>query len=263
MLDRSIYMKPKQILIGGMGKSGTTVLYYKLAKSMPAVTEKLFEPVIFSYVTKQVSGWILLKTLMYQRYNIDASYLNQYSHKIILVRDPRDMLVSGLLYSLAYHYAQIGLDVPQLTEVIKLIKQKEKEPQSISFMKLLSFTTITPEVIKTEIDVFMDVLDKFSGYFIYEYESMIDKKFSELEEYLGLKVVDADVGPDHVRVARTKGYGSWKHWFTPEDIVALTPAVKGYVDKFKYDDWELSSEPTINPNHASQYVIRNLPPGTL
>ena len=71
-------------------------------------------------------------------------------------------------------------------------------------------------------------------------------------------------------MVRTKGYGSWRSWFTPEDVAVLRPMLQPYLDRYYPGaDWNLDPSPKLDPAHGSVYVKRliseqrarrNLPP---
>ena len=58
------------------------------------------------------------------------------------------------------------------------------------------------------------------------------------------------------KVIRKKASGDWRHWFTEEDISLFMPAYREYMGLigYDYDDWNLSSNPTIEPQYSSIYM---------
>jgi hypothetical protein len=59
------------------------------------------------------------------------------------------------------------------------------------------------------------------------------------------------------RVERTRRYGAWRDWFTPEDVEALRPSLQPYLDRYyRGGDWSLNEAPRIEPDHSSRYVER-------
>jgi hypothetical protein len=96
-------------------------------------------------------------------------------------------------------------------------------------------------------------------YFVYRYEDLVAGNYRAVERYLGLQLTPgaAQVEAEHRRVARTCGKGNWRDWYTCEDVAFFRPRMARYLARYGYgDDWELNSRPTIEPQHASQYVLK-------
>jgi hypothetical protein len=53
--------------------------------------------------------------------------------------------------------------------------------------------------------------------FLFRYEDYVDSNFSRINDYLGLNLERVENVPQK-RVVRSKSYGSWKDWFTQEDV---------------------------------------------
>jgi hypothetical protein len=65
----------------------------------------------------------------------------------------------------------------------------------------------------------------------------------------------AQVPKNLERVERTKKYGEWRNWFTPEDVARFQPVLTPYLKRYGYDfdDWRLSDAPIIRSEHCSRY----------
>ncbi len=58
-------------------------------------------------------------------------------------------------------------------------------------------------------------------------------------------------------MARSKGAGEWKNWFTEEDVELFRPIYQPYLDVFPhYDQWTLNPEPVIHPETSLEYIER-------
>ena len=69
----------------------------------------------------------------------------------------------------------------------------------------------------------------------------------------------AVVVPDeHRRVARTRGYGNWRRWFTEEDVEFFRPVISEFLDIMGYDpsDWELTPVDRLPAEEGSGYMER-------
>ena len=96
-------------------------------------------------------------------------------------------------------------------------------------------------------------------WYFFTYEDMVQKNFEALNNYLGFKLeADAEVpkSTGKAKVIRKKASGDWRHWFTEEDISLFMPAYREYMGLigYDYDDWNLSSNPTIEPQYSSIYM---------
>jgi hypothetical protein len=96
-------------------------------------------------------------------------------------------------------------------------------------------------------------------WFLFKYEDMVAKNFSDLNAYLGFSV-DQDgevpVSTGKAKVVRKKAVGDWRHWFTEEDVSLFKSAYLPYMEIVGYDckDWSISSNPLIEPEYASGYM---------
>lgn len=259
-----------RIIIFGLVKTGTTALFYKIRKSLPYDTVEFFEPKTYinSPADKNIS--MLAKVLVNQRNYKDYLNCNQFDKKVMLIRDPRDRIISVLIYSVIH--SDFYNDEGKMNIFIDRLRQKENDPLSVSVRDLLILkrqlrSVEIPENIGEKIgDMFkkmslsqIEFQEKTRNVFLFKYEDMIDKKLSGLEKYLGITLtVESDVPRNLDRVVSTKGYGNWRNWFTREDVEFFKPIVKDHMEKYGYDfdDWKLNENPKILPEHCSEYIER-------
>src|SRR5690606_15023024 len=86
----------RKIVIAGQGKSGTAALFHKIRAAVPDSTRLLFEP--RAYEPEPDDGHVLAKVLIDPPGYVDFSTFEPFDKKILIVRDPRDNLISRLLY---------------------------------------------------------------------------------------------------------------------------------------------------------------------
>ena len=254
-----------KIVVAGTAKSGTTILFFIIKYSNPfsGDCEYLFEPEISSlsrknYDPKQA---VLAKILIYK--NINYNIFNGFDKKIVLTRDPRDFIVSLLLYHGAYHEIW-NKEVSEIQAGINLLKRKTYIPSSVSMVELwkalCGFSpTETKNYLKERFEPFLQFYRENPGYFLFKYEELIDGKLDQLETHLGFKLKkEIKVDKEYTRVERTKGTGDWRAWFTPQDISFFKPLCLDYMETFGYDvaDWQLSQKQEILPEHSFDYVKR-------
>jgi hypothetical protein len=247
-----------RIAIHGLGKSGTTALHNQLKHTLPKY-KFYFEVNLF--LNKNQKD-VISKILTYQHFNY--AYASQFDKRILMVRDPRDRVVSATLYA-AWNFIPFW-NPKNGDKFLELVKQKEKDPNSVSMADLrecISGTKFVAPLLDHE-DTLIKTLKRWRelDYFTIKYEDYVDGKTEALEEYLGFKLSEnRDIPDEHKRVARSKTYGEWKNWFTYSDITSFKPQMNKFMEKFGYNndwlsDWEeeLNDKPVINPEYSSKYV---------
>ncbi|MDD5610421.1 MAG: hypothetical protein PHH69_02620 [Candidatus Omnitrophica bacterium] len=258
--------QPKTI-IAGQGRSGTTFLFFVIKKSSPYSNQMrcLFEPKKYvpdsGYHSKQA---VLAKVIISEK----PDYYNSFKHfdkKIMLARDPRDIIISRLLYEIAY--VKIWDKHPdEIRRWLNILQEKENKSGAQSVLELWRLCRgAGPTKLKLQFDARFGVVTEFfrknPEYFLLKYEDLINGRISGLENYLGYKLLkDVEVDGEYSRVIRTRGEGAWRNWFTEEDIAFFKPLFSGFMEVFGYDiaDWDLHKEQKILPEHCSGYVLRVL-----
>ena len=127
-----------RIVIFGLAKSGTTALFYILKSALPPSTLCLFEPRSFNARTldrnqfvrflKESDHDVLAKVLPFRPHDPgDAESFSDFEKQILIVRDPRDRLISRLLYGI-YH-SNFYHDNREVTAFLEIL-YKESESSS-------------------------------------------------------------------------------------------------------------------------------------
>ncbi len=250
-----------KIVIAGVAKSGTTALYYALKQSLPRNYAHKFEPT--SYMPKRSEDGVLAKIIIPSVKRIED--FDCFDKRIYLIRDPRDVVVSGVLYRI--YNAREPLDPDELAHYLRGVEQKQRNPASISLMELQSrlspliriHTRADPDRARTAIEFGT----QHPEYFVYKYEDLIAERYDALEQYLGFTIsFSGDVDAKHQRVARAKEAGGWRDWFTPADVEYYRPLFQEFLIKYDYElDWTLNPNPRIAAEHSTVYVQRMLEEG--
>jgi len=252
-----------RILIAGQAKTGTTALLSKIKNSLddPRV---LFEPKRYEPDSSRTWSFEIAKILLSHYHGVDYNSFEPFEKKIIIVRDPRDRLISLILYSV--RHSKFYNNKVKLNKFVSLLKEKEANPKSVPVSQVIALhDELNQKPSGTLLQTFMEeekfTLDFHSRhleYFVVRYEDFVDGKTEALANYVGFSLSgDAIVDPHVTRVVRTKGYGSWKHWFTASDCEEFKTIMENYLDRYSYSlDWELAEKPVINAAHSSEYVIR-------
>jgi hypothetical protein len=267
-----------RIVIYGLSKTGTTALFYKLKNSLPPETICLFEPELQSLArrirstvatSRPVAGRrdVLAKVLPFRAKRRRIHGCASFDKQILIVRDPRDRLVSSLLYQV-YNSSFVGSD-EAVARLVRLLRSKEASPRAVPLLSIVeTFEALAgkPFVLRAWTQAYaergirqpLDFHRSRAAVFAFRYEDMVAGRFAELEQHLGRALPGStSVDSSVQRVVRTKQSGGWRNWFTPEDIAVLRPVMQPYLDFYYPEaDWDQPGPPHIPPEHGSGYVTR-------
>lgn len=253
-----------RILVIGLGKSGTTALLYAIRAAMPAPadTRLIFEPHGPVAIREDHA---LAKVLLNPRDELGEAFYNSFDHTILIIRDPRDLVVSKALYRI-YNVPAVAKDQGKLSRYLDLLRAKERDPRSVSlcsmnrlFRELLGRSSSQDEALVALLNYAMQFHASHPDCLVYPYERMVAGDFSSVADYLALPVQaqDATVPQSLSRVVRSRRAGNWRDWFCPEDVEHYRPLLLPYMTRYGYaDEWDLSPNPAILPQEASEYVQR-------
>ena len=251
-----------KILVIGIPKTGTTFLFYLLKNSLSLEYEEFFEPI-------HHEDWARMKknsknTLVKELFVIDKEiqyYQNLYSEfnkKIILIRDPRDRLISSFFFILINEEFYFDKNIQKTKlKISQIIEDKIRNP-SIPFLTILGKLGFTEKQILHTRNIYIQY-SKFINAFEtckIKYESLIDENFKSLRNYVGIDITrEKVVAREHPHVSRTNSHGDWRSWFTPEDIFFFKELYSDLLVKFGYeDDWEISKKPIICRKNTIDYL---------
>jgi hypothetical protein len=251
-----------RIVIVGLGKSGTTALLYAIRSAMPAGTEIIFEPHAPVAVSSRDA---VAKVLLHPSFTIPHAFYRQFDRIVLLVRDPRDLLISKALYRL-FGARTLHADPAKLEQYLALLRAKEADPRSISltrinalFQSLVGPTLHSDEGLARLLGDAVSFHLAFPGCTVFKYESMVAGQFDSLARQLSLdaQAMTPDVPQALHRVFRSGRSGNWRDWFCPEDVEHYRPLLSAYMSRYGYADaWELNPEPRIPPEECTGYVAR-------
>jgi hypothetical protein len=262
-----------KILILGTGKTGTTVMVYKVSGGLPNCLAFSggrpgkyvgdYENAVYKHTYDERKG----KGFDLYREHLQNEH---YDRKIWMARDPRDAAVSRMLYR--WHRGYKGRK-QQFEKHLELVLKKEKDPLSVPFSEICSYTGYdgSPRGVEAVIEEERHRYQKMSEFvkglgsdwILFKFEDMVAQKFDALNNYLEFEVqADANVpsASGKAKVIRKKGTGDWRQWFTEEDVELFKPAYLPYMELIGYDcnDWEPNPKPVIEPEFSSVYM-KNLP----
>ena len=264
-----------KILILAPSKTGTTLLHSMIKNSLHGKGYKsFFEPCNHPkfYGGIQKSKKVIVKDLF--RFDLehehDPNHWTNYDKKILLVRDPRDHLISSWMYFLATnvgYYGNTGNISQTQAKIIDIVKRKQTDPSAYSYSKFMqdcreAFGIKNPDG-GPKTNVWKEFLEYINthpalGFCIIKYEDMIKDNFENLEKYLGFSINRNQNIVKIDRVIRSKKYNNWKNWFTTEDIIIMKNQYGNLLEEFGYDngDWELNTPQILDPKNCQDYLHR-------
>jgi hypothetical protein len=241
------------ILVTGFPKTGTTAVYHSIREALPVNAFCLFEPEHRNLkLPDKIETPVLVKSFI-----SSSEAYDYFEKKILIIRDPRDQIISQMLYRpyniITQNLVEPGEKIkPVLREMLELLHQKELEPGSVSVKDIRKLLNL--EMSGHYGKIMIEYYKKRPLLFVYKYEDYIDGNLKHLNKYLGLEVKKVVDVPEK-RVVRSKTYGNWKDWFTKADVDYYHEIFHDYMETFGYDDdWELNPSPYIDPQLSSGYV---------
>jgi hypothetical protein len=252
-------------LIVGIARSGTSALYFKLKQALPNTTWCLFEPPRFDPSDPGASADVLAKIVIGPPDDFDYTSFRAFDKKVMIVRDPRDNVVSRLLYGPCATEV-FRKDKAKVAVFIRALLCKEADPRSVSVLDLIELfyhligrkLAVRPSALH---DLALDFHRTNNDFFVCKYEDFIAGRYAAVENYLGIELPggDADVTAQYEHVVRTKAANDWKNWFTADDVAEFQPRLSSFMSAYGYpDDWLLAEEPSLCPQHGSEFVRRSV-----
>lgn len=248
-----------RVLIVGEGKSGTTALLRSISESLDS-PEEVFEPQLMTEVDLSPDPLVVKKLLLNWKAP-ENDLLDAFDRRVFIVRDPRDRLISHLLYD-AYNKAHL-LTPKQRDKWMSLLAKKVEKPNSVSVLHLINtwWRLSRADLISH----YVRALDRSTGFqrrlgdefHTLHYEDYVDGKFADVNDYLGLSLSAGVVKGSETRVARSSTHGEWRRWFKPVDVKMFRTMSHDWLRIHGYDptDWELikPAQP-LDPATTTEYV---------
>lgn len=251
----------KRVLIVGLAKSGTSILAYRIANGLPGAKLN-FEPGgatgLIDYNMHQelcMHEKVVTKSLFSYNSQVKWNVLSKiYDKKIFIVRDPRDNIISNFFYIWNHGH---NPDPEKFENAYAQILAKE-EDSSIPFTKSLRTAMRPKRFIKKTYGPVLEFKKQHSeGWHILKYEDLIDGNVDALNEYLGFDIKqDAEVNRSFKRVVRSKAYGSWRNYFSQQDVRNFKEFMRPYLRALGYKpgDWKLNDPQVLDPKQGSEYM---------
>jgi hypothetical protein len=252
-------------LVAGAGKSGTSALFQLIADALPRPI-KIFEPRNLGEAVshERTAEHLVAKVLIHPSKFLHPSSqtgVEQFEKRVLVLRDPRDVIVSKLLYR--PYGCEFMRDDARFRMYRDALARKEADPRSISVKELtaiqLSLDGHRADMqINFPAQIIRFVRESPNQFHIFRYEDLIDKKLDALSAYLELPIsshVTLDTALS--RLSRSARYGDWRHWFTEEDVQTFRASCDTFLRLFGYPiGWDLAPTPHIDPEHGTLYTDR-------
>jgi hypothetical protein len=263
--------QPWKIEVIGNAKTGTTGIFNSIRAPLLEKhpdTLLMFEPrssALYRLTRHPVPFAVLVKAMI-NKNGVKIAY-DAFTHHVLITRDPRDTLVSQLLY-LPLGPQGVRAGPKKLERLLDALRAKEADPAGRPFKDLyetaveLTDTGSSWDKLLDRFRVAEQLAAKYDC-FVLRYEDFTDNRLDALSAYLGLDVQPLKpkrVEELNAHVIRSATYGDWQHWFTPNDVEFFRPLLTPYMDAFGYDDdWTLAPSPLIPRETASGYVESRRP----
>lgn len=258
-------MKRDRIVVFGLYKTGTTALFQNIRNSLSRGPRLLHEATRFVPEPSDRETGVLAKVIIGDE-NVDYGSFMQFEKKVLIIRDPRDWIISGCLF-LPQEIERIYLDSAVVEDIVAALRRKEAGPGQVPFSsiveKVLSYSPVHDSgTLLTWAGRALDTLIEFEAGLgaacRISYEDFVDRRVAGLGRYLGIPISD-DVSMDERfdHVARSRTYGNWRSWFTADDVELFASVFNPFLERYGYDtDWRLAEQPTLDPALGSGYVAR-------
>ncbi|WP_373506167.1 hypothetical protein [Aestuariivirga sp.] len=260
---------PTRIIILGAGKSGTSGLFHCVAQSAErhhaCAFQRLFEPKTEDALASLSGSHAITKVLSerLQTFPSPEALLAGFGRRIMIVRDPRDTVVSRLLWLAA---TRIGEAAPEAASAfLDALASKEREPQSFSLLDLYRIAApvvgFNPEyAIKARELAFLPIaiLERHKDFHTLKYESFVERDLASTEAYLDFPLIgDFDLPPKAGRILRAGQQGGWENWFLDEDDAFFSISQAKRLERLGYSPLRRSPPAQrIDPQEATGYVAR-------
>jgi hypothetical protein len=219
----------------------------------------LFEPEDFSTEDLDVRP-LVAKKLLVELEPTEHGAFYAFDKRLLLMRDPRDRLISVMLYDI---YGRPEALTDGVNRWVEALRKKEADPASVGVLDLLYLYWELTDVnllqwfeatLRHELRFFNTQGHRFETV---RYEDFVGGELSSIVDYLGFEIsADPEVSGPESRVTRSRSAGEWKRWVLPSDLRVLRPLMQQTMKRLGFTDvdWSIESDPVLDPTLGSEYV---------
>jgi hypothetical protein len=257
------------VAILGSGKSGTSALFHCVRGTLENHLQRplpgLFEPRTVSELDKFKHSSGVIKAML-PRFNLLAEHplSARLTHRIFVFRDPRDNIVSFILWRFATRFPTASESAR--TKALELFARKQETPDSVSLLELIECCRdltggggFWPNGVEGNAFMAADFLSQPHAreWFTLRYEDFVDRRLDALSHYLGVPIDTAALyNKQALKVKRTAAYGDWVNWFTPADHEYFVAKNEARMALLGFDAAPYTGPKHIKPEHCLDYVKR-------
>ncbi len=252
---------PFSMLVLSLPKSGSSMVFQALCEAFPkhpTNMERLADVQASQIMRGMVCKQVFQRAAEVRR---QRDKIVWFDRLVTLVRDPRDRVVSAMLYSV-YNAIRTPSN-PLVTMLPALVARKERMPSAVSCLEIYRALSTHSQCLPgmgTDAEyagILAEAQNLNRPLLSLKYEQMLtDEGWERLTGFIGYPVLPPRrVTPVTQRVRRSARSGDWRHWFTPEDVEVFRPLFDDMINQLGYDpDWTLASPQQLDPQYGSEFV---------
>jgi len=194
-----------RIVIFGQYKTGTTDFFYLIRNSLKKPPRELFESTLWEPLADDHNRPLLAKVMVPPgppfaqntiEYEAGVQTFRTFDRQIYLLRDPRDWLVSGIMF-LPQAYTPFYRDRYAVDKLLALLRNKEHDSRSVPMLDLLAVIlepggqTVNdwlPSLITNHYDRLFRFEDGLGSHLRLRYEDFVSGRVEAAEHYLGFRL---------------------------------------------------------------------------
>jgi hypothetical protein len=263
---------PLKILVLGKAKTGTTIVAKTIQANLSRARLTMEPESPDELLRRELPGrGNSVSKVIFEHWNRFPSERSALVHNelidfdriVCIVRDPRDELISRLIYYVFPWSENHPGNDQKIQSWIELVRQKEQDPSSLSLLDLASgMDSLFGGKFLTELNQLHD----FSGFlsqlpdnaFLLRYEDFVRGKAKPLENYLGFPLEKEASSRRFRYTKRTASLNNWKQFLLQQDINYLKSNFGNLIEQFGYTDWNLETPSSLPVEHYSGYIEKLL-----
>ncbi|MDC0157408.1 hypothetical protein OAK38_06585 [Verrucomicrobia bacterium] len=238
-----------------------------MKKNLSSDCVGFFEPLYDSFLKEVMpcldkGKQVCVKVLLRPYLDFKTDFEGRFDQVMGLVRDPRDNLISRLLFRMVSP-AFVG-NGEVYNDMLPLFEEKVENPDSISVCDLFSQmekTKLMEPMIQNRarenLDLFMDWHSNSPDCIIYKYEEFVRGNYDKIA-LITQRVNEVDATPVETiypQIKRSGKTGDWRQWFLQSDVEFFRPRFSKYMKIYGYEDeWDLPEKQRIDRSTSIDYV---------